>query len=166
MNFSTVPPKRSSSLPQAGVVRSENRADVLRIEALRAGGRADEVGEDDGDHLALLALLDLGERRGALRAEAGVVRVLPAAVRTAQHRRESTAVERLGHALDGVALLLERGDDLGAMRLVARDERELHLGLHHVHPHALAMVPNRDDVAAERGDEIEDTRELTRACPG
>ena len=55
MNFSTVPPKRSSSVAQARVVRREQRAHVLGVELLGAGREADEVGEEHRDDLALLA---------------------------------------------------------------------------------------------------------------
>ena len=37
------------------VVGAEDRLDVLRVERLRMGREADEVGEDDGDDLALAA---------------------------------------------------------------------------------------------------------------
>src|SRR5204862_5982860 len=42
-------------VPQPSVVRREHRPDVLRIELLRARGEAHQVGEQDGDDLALLA---------------------------------------------------------------------------------------------------------------
>ena len=41
-------------LPQAGVVGTDARADVLRVGGLRGGGEADEVAEEDGHDLALL----------------------------------------------------------------------------------------------------------------
>jgi hypothetical protein len=41
-------------IAEAGVVRPEERPDFLGIHLLRARREADEVGEEDGDHLALL----------------------------------------------------------------------------------------------------------------
>jgi hypothetical protein len=46
-------------------VRAEHGAHVLRIEPLRARGKADEVGEEHGDDLALLAPRLSGQRRAA-----------------------------------------------------------------------------------------------------
>ncbi len=69
------------------VVRSQDRAYVLGIEPLRAGGRADEIGEDDGDRLALLsgrAGHDV-ESGTARVAEPCVVRVGVAAVSACRH---------------------------------------------------------------------------------
>jgi class 3 adenylate cyclase len=62
-------------------VRSLEGAHLFRIELLGAGGEADQVGEQDGQDLALLAGRRGfgGERRGAACAEASVVRVLPSA---------------------------------------------------------------------------------------
>ena len=87
MNFSTVPPCRSSSVAQPGVVRSEHRADVLGVELLRAAREADQVGEEDGDDLALLARRAASPLKGrrAGRAEAEALRALLAAVRAGQH---------------------------------------------------------------------------------
>ena len=72
MNFSTVPPKRSSSEREPRVVRREEALHVLGVERLCAGGEADEVGEEDGDDLALLpagaaADSDLRPAEGAVR---------------------------------------------------------------------------------------------------
>ena len=55
MNFSTVPPKRSSSARSRAWYGREDRAHVLGVEPLGAAGEADEVGEEDRDDLALLA---------------------------------------------------------------------------------------------------------------
>jgi hypothetical protein len=41
--------------PQACVIRPEQAHDVLGVHLLGAGGEADEVGEEHGDDLALLA---------------------------------------------------------------------------------------------------------------
>ena len=62
MNFSTVPPKRSSSVAQPGVVGREQRAHVLGVELLGPRGEADEVGEEDGDDLPLLAAAPVPRR--------------------------------------------------------------------------------------------------------
>ena len=78
MNFSTVPPWRSSSARRRAWYGESTRADVLRVELLRLRGEADEVDEDDRDGLPLLAeraLLGL-ERPRARVAEPGAVRVL------------------------------------------------------------------------------------------
>ena len=74
---------------QVRVVGREHRADVLGIELLGARREADEVGEEDGDDLALLAR-GRGrplERRATGVAEAGAGRVLPAAPGTDDHAR-------------------------------------------------------------------------------
>ncbi len=60
MNFSTVPPRRSSSAADAVVVGREERLDVLGIHRLRPRGEADEVAEDDRDDLALAPRCDPG----------------------------------------------------------------------------------------------------------
>ena len=72
MNLSTVPPKRSSSRAHARVVRLEQPPHVLRVHPLGSGGEADEVAEEAGDDLALLARrrLALDEPCAQLRAEA------------------------------------------------------------------------------------------------
>ena len=57
--------------PQLRVVRREQAAHVLRVERLRAGGEADEVGEEDAHDLALLtarAVSGRGQLRAAERA--------------------------------------------------------------------------------------------------
>ena len=70
------------------VVRLQQPAHVLRVHALGARGEADEVAEEAGDDLALLARGRLRfERRRALRAEACVIRVLAAAARADLHAR-------------------------------------------------------------------------------
>ena len=56
MNFSTVPPWRSSSAANALVVRPQECLDVLRVHRLRARREPDEVAEDDRDDLALAPL--------------------------------------------------------------------------------------------------------------
>ena len=53
MNFSTVPPRRSSSVRTRSWYGVEERLDVLWIHRLRARGEPDEVAEDDRDDLAL-----------------------------------------------------------------------------------------------------------------
>ena len=86
MNFSTVPPKRSSSARDARVVRRQQRAHVLGVEPLGARREADEVGEEDGDDLALLPRRLGGLESGAAgEAEPRAFRVLLAAVRTGGH---------------------------------------------------------------------------------
>ncbi len=66
--------------PHARVVRSDERLDVLGIELLGARGRTDEVDEDRGDHLALLARLRgwrrIGQRVPATEAKARLFRIL------------------------------------------------------------------------------------------
>ena len=76
-------------LPQARVVGPDARAHVLGVRSLRGGGEADEVAEEDGDHLALL----LHRRapaarsgRGAVRAERELARELLAAGRDTSPR--------------------------------------------------------------------------------
>ena len=46
MNFSTVPPKRSSSARTPRVVAGEQRADVLGVEPFGPRRQADQVGEE------------------------------------------------------------------------------------------------------------------------
>ena len=88
-------------VPQAAVVRQQSRADVLGIELLGAGGRADEVDEDGRDEPALpRADGDVGPLEGqpAGEAETGARRVILGAPRAARHR--SSAAPRLrGHVL-------------------------------------------------------------------
>ena len=81
MNFSTVPPKRSSSSRRRAWYGRSSAAHVLRIQLLGARREADEVGEEDRDDLALLAhgwLLGR-ERCPARVAETRAVRILLAA---------------------------------------------------------------------------------------
>jgi hypothetical protein len=70
-------------------VRAEHGAHVLGIEPLRTRPEPDEVGEEHGDNLALLAPRLGGERRDAGRAEAGARRIFLFANGTARHRSES-----------------------------------------------------------------------------
>ena len=71
----------------ASVIRPEHRANVLGIELLGARGRADDVDEEPGDELALLARRrGLGERRAARQAEARDLRVVLTALGTKRHR--------------------------------------------------------------------------------
>ena len=88
MNFSTVPPQPLELRAQPQVVRLEHGAHVLGVELLGPRREADEVGEEDGDDLALLprGLDRLLQTRAAARAEARAVRVLVAAARTADHQ--------------------------------------------------------------------------------
>ena len=70
------------------VVGLEQAAHILRIHALGACREADEVAEEAGDDLALLARAAPALQRGrALRAEACVFRVLAAAARADLHER-------------------------------------------------------------------------------
>ena len=77
-------------MAQAGVVRREDGLDVLGIERFCAGGRPDEVCENDADDLTLLAFRG-GSREwsAALVAEARVGTVVAPAARTRRHVRES-----------------------------------------------------------------------------
>ena len=68
------------------VVRAERGADVLGVGPVGAGREADEVDEEHGDDLALLAARRRLERRAAGEAEARALRVLLAAVRADDHR--------------------------------------------------------------------------------
>jgi hypothetical protein len=66
-----------------GLVARQERANVLRIQALRSRGRPDEVAEEDGDDLALLAHFSRGSQRDtAHAAQAKAIWVLLAAART------------------------------------------------------------------------------------
>ena len=72
---------------QTRVVRLEDGAHVLWVELLGARGEADEVGEEDGHDLALLAGGSApAPARAAARAEARAVRVLVAAAGTGEHQ--------------------------------------------------------------------------------
>ena len=79
-------------VPEAGVVRAEQRAHLLGIHLLGARREADEIGEEHGHDLALLEprLLGRRERRAARVAEAGAFRVLLAAARARDHGRKPT----------------------------------------------------------------------------
>jgi hypothetical protein len=72
---------------QAREVRREHGAHVLGAEPLGPSGEADEIGEENGDHLALLTSARLlgSEGSGALIAEAGAFRVLLAALAAYGH---------------------------------------------------------------------------------
>ena len=88
MNFSTVPPRRSSSWRSRAWYGESVGSHVLGVERLGACGEADEVGEEHRDDLALLAAArrrGVLERGAAVGAEARVPEVLPAALRAGQH---------------------------------------------------------------------------------
>ena len=74
--------------PKAAMVAGKERADVLRIQALGSRGEADQIGEDDGNHLPLLAR-EAGrlarERSSAKRTEGKRLRQLLAAARAGRH---------------------------------------------------------------------------------
>ena len=70
MNFSTVPPKRSSSPRTCAWYGREDRAHVFGIELLGARGEPDEVDEEHRDDLPLLPAPGCGRVRAAERAEA------------------------------------------------------------------------------------------------
>ena len=97
-NFSTVPPYRSISR-ETRVVRAERGPDVLGVGPVGAGREADEVDEEHGDDLALLAGRRCLERRAAGEAEARALRVLLAAVGADDHR----ASVRTWHKADTAA---------------------------------------------------------------
>jgi hypothetical protein len=73
----------------ARVIRGDHRLHVLGIEPLGAGGRADQVGEDDGDELPLLGRNRRSrsgrDRRAAREAETRLVGVLLPAARADRH---------------------------------------------------------------------------------
>jgi hypothetical protein len=72
--------------PQAGVVRREKGAYILRVEPLGATCEADEVGEEHGQDLSLFAGLGLFSQGSRAReAEVGDRRILLAAARADQH---------------------------------------------------------------------------------
>src|SRR5262249_40438362 len=66
-------------------VRLEQRAHVLRVEPLGPRREPDQVDEQDGDDLALLARLGVAERAAAPQAEARVLGVLLAAAIAGDH---------------------------------------------------------------------------------
>ena len=77
-------------LPQARVVGADASADVLGVSRFGCGGEADEVAEEDGDHLALLLHRGCrlcGQRGRTERAEREVSRELLAARRAGRHAR-------------------------------------------------------------------------------
>ena len=126
MNFSTVPPNRSSSERTRGVVGLEHAPHVLGVHTLCARGEADEVAEEAGDDLALLALRPYGERRRAPGAEAGVVCVLaPAAGAELHagrigarmlvwHRRAPSGLANPGTSAGAVCGIVRRGRTAGS----------------------------------------------------
>ncbi|HKV68583.1 MAG TPA: hypothetical protein VJN72_10890 [Gaiellales bacterium] len=77
------------------VVRDEERANVLDVEALRHPREPDEVDEDDRHHLAHLASGVGMHRRAALEAETGAVRVLALTGEASRHGRRSLREVRL-----------------------------------------------------------------------
>ena len=95
--------------------------DVLGIELLRGGRRADDVGEERRDDLALLLgrRLGRGERRAACAAELEAVRVLLSAGRAGHHALQGTA--------DPARVLVERdyagARDPARSRFAARSAR-------------------------------------------
>jgi hypothetical protein len=109
MNFSTLPPNRSSS-DRRCVVRREERAHVFRIHLLRLRGKADQVAEEHRHDLALFARGQRGgERCGTFAAELEALRVVLAASGANRHRRSvrrQTAArkgdERVGLFASGV----------------------------------------------------------------
>ena len=84
----------SSSAPSPGCTTSSacsaaTNADVLRVGAVRAGGEADQVAEEDGDDLPLLereCRRLLGKRRRAEGTEGKLAWKLLAAARTDRHQ--------------------------------------------------------------------------------
>jgi hypothetical protein len=77
--------------PHTRVVRGDERLDVLGVELLGAGGRADEVDEDRRDDLSFLARRRgsgrAGQRRAAGQAKAGLYGVFRTAFDAKRHRR-------------------------------------------------------------------------------
>ena len=88
-NFSTVPPWRSRIDAQILEVAAHPRAQRLRIGRLAERRRADEVAEEDGDDLALLARERGagGELGAAHPAQAETFRILLTAARTDDHAK-------------------------------------------------------------------------------
>jgi hypothetical protein len=70
----------------ARVVPTEQRAHVFGVQRLSLAREADEVAEDDGDHLALAASGVDAQGCSATGAEVRIVCVLPAAARAQRHR--------------------------------------------------------------------------------
>ena len=69
-----------------GEVARHHQPERLRIELLSEASRADQIGEDDRDHLAgFVRWLWAGQLRAAASAEARVVGVLATALRTDEH---------------------------------------------------------------------------------
>jgi hypothetical protein len=84
MNFSTVPPELLQLLTKAGIVGLEPSPYILGVEGLGPRRRADDIREDGGDELALLAMGLCGlERRSAGTAKTEAFRVLGSARRAA-----------------------------------------------------------------------------------
>ncbi len=78
------------------MVGAQRGADVLRVGAVGARREADEVDEEHGDDLALLAARRLFESGAAVEAEARALRVLLGAAGTDDHR----ASVRTWHKVD------------------------------------------------------------------
>ena len=76
--------------PDACVMRCQNSAHVFRVASLGRRRRADEVGEDDRDDLALLAADGRCERRATRGAESRLALALLPTVRAHDHTRECT----------------------------------------------------------------------------
>jgi hypothetical protein len=73
-------------LAQARIVGRQHRSDVLGIQLLGASREPDEVGEEDGDDLALLPRLGGGRQLGAAgQAEPSDLGVLLPTLRTNRH---------------------------------------------------------------------------------
>jgi hypothetical protein len=76
-------------LAQEGVIWRERAPHVLHVHALAAAREPDEVGEEDGDHLALLAPRRRGHGGPAAAAEPEAVRVVLTAVGADRHSGRS-----------------------------------------------------------------------------
>src|SRR5947208_1532842 len=99
---------------QALVVRRKDSLDVLRIEPLGLRSEADEVGEEDGQDLALGGARgpSLSQRRGALGTELRTGLVLVATVRAGGHSEK----RKTCYAGPRAAEQRLRGDVEGALR--------------------------------------------------
>ena len=134
MNFSTVPPCRSSSLRTRSWYGREDGPHLLRVELLGSRGEADEVAEEDGDDLALLrrSAGRRSEGRSALLAELRAVSVVVTTGVTNSHPREPTTgveLEVFIRAMDAVRFVEElRGDDPELASYLRIEERELEAG--------------------------------------
>ncbi len=102
MNFSTVPPKCSSSVTQQRVIRHECATHVLDVHPLTLARETDQVGEQ---HRHDLAFLDQPRRRPTQRrrtfpAKLVRLRIFPATLRTDQHKREYDRFAAAGRGAD------------------------------------------------------------------